>query len=64
VQRNGVTFELDLTESIDRALHDQGCFEPTTTAALAQLTKPGMTVLDLGANIGAHALFLARHVGP
>ena len=64
VTRNGVTFALDITESIDRSLHDQGCFEQTTTAVLAQLARPGMTVLDIGANIGAHALYLAKHVGP
>jgi FkbM family methyltransferase len=64
VERHGATFELDLTEFIDKALHDQGCFEPTTTAVLARLARPGMTVLDIGANIGAHTLHLALRVGP
>lgn len=64
VQRDGITYELDLTEYIDRNIHDHGCFEPSTTAALAQCTKRGMTVLDIGANIGAHTFKLAQHVGP
>ncbi len=62
--RGGIHFELDLREFIDRSLHDQGCFEPATTAVLAQFARPGMTVLDIGANIGAHTLHLAQHVGP
>ena len=31
---------------------------------LAQLIEPGMTVLDVGANIGVYTTFLARLVGP
>src|SRR5262249_54566099 len=41
-----------------------GSFEPSTVAALRRHVKPGATVLDIGANIGAHTLQLARLVGP
>ncbi|AGX88144.1 glycosyltransferase [Candidatus Symbiobacter mobilis CR] len=63
VTRNGILFELDLSETIERSIYDIGCFEPATTAAIAKLVKSGMTVIDIGANIGAHALFMAQLVG-
>lgn len=63
VNRSGLTYELDLCEGIDLALYLFGSFEPATRAALAKFVKPGMTVLDVGANIGAHTLYLAKLVG-
>ena len=60
---NGVTFELDLNQYIDKCIYADGCFEPPTARALARLVQPGMTVLDIGANIGAHAFPLAQRVG-
>jgi FkbM family methyltransferase len=41
-----------------------GRFEPSTVAAFRRYVKPGATVLDIGANIGAQTLQLARLVGP
>jgi FkbM family methyltransferase len=60
---DGLNYRLDLSEGIDLAIYLQGKFEPTTAAALSRLVKPGTTVLDIGANIGAHTLRLARLVG-
>ncbi len=60
----GVTYELDLNETIDAAIYFEGCFEPDTTTAINTLCRPGMTVLDVGANIGCHTLRFARLVGP
>ncbi|HTI69014.1 MAG TPA: FkbM family methyltransferase [Candidatus Limnocylindria bacterium] len=62
-QSQGVTWLLDPSQEIDRCLRDQGCFEPETTAALKELVAPGMTIVDVGANIGAHALPFAVRVG-
>ena len=39
-------------------------FEPATTAAFTRFVKTGWTILDIGANVGAHALPLAKLVGP
>lgn len=39
-----------------------GTYEAAETAMLRRLTPPGSTVLDVGANIGWHAMFLARTV--
>jgi FkbM family methyltransferase len=38
--------------------------EPRTTRLLAQWLKPGMTVIDIGCNIGYYALLEAQRVGP
>lgn len=40
-----------------------GRYEPEVTAALRQHCRPGMTVLDIGANAGHHMLLLSRLCG-
>lgn len=64
VNRRGVRWELDLAEGIDFSIWLRGYFEPETVAAYRHLVRPGVTVLDVGANIGAHTLHLAVAVGP
>ena len=63
VRRRGVRWQLDLREGIDLSIYLLRAFEPSTLKAFERLVKPGMTVLDIGANIGAHTLHLARLVG-
>ena len=63
VTRHGVRFELDLNEGIDFCIYLLGTFEPDTYRTLRRLVRPGATVLDIGANIGAHTLHLAQAVG-
>src|SRR5208283_897383 len=46
------------------ALHRAGLMGAPERAALAALARPGMTVLDIGANLGLYSLLLARSVGP
>ena len=41
-----------------------GTTEPDVQAALDLLLRPGMTVYDIGANVGFHALSAARRIGP
>jgi FkbM family methyltransferase len=62
--RRGVVYELDLSQGIDFAIYLGGMFERNTAVAMARLTEPSSLVLDIGANIGAHALHLANLVGP
>jgi len=60
---DGSLYELDLGESIDLNLF-LGEFERDIHTAVADLCRPGMTVADIGANVGAHTLLFARAVTP
>src|ERR1700731_400364 len=63
VSRDGLMWDLDLNEGIDFAIYLLRAFEWSTRNTLRDRVKPGATVLDIGANIGAHTLDLARSVG-
>ena len=40
-----------------------GKWEPAESAFIQRFVQPGMTVFDIGANIGAHSFLLAKRVG-
>jgi FkbM family methyltransferase len=61
VRRRQVTWDLDLNEGIDLAIY-LGLYQRVPRRA-ARWIRPGALVLDIGANIGAHSLPLARAVG-
>lgn len=63
VKRKGVMWELDLKEGIDFSIWLLGSFEPETVRCYQRIVKSGDVVLDIGANIGAHTLLLAKAVG-
>lgn len=63
VTRSGIHWHLDLREGIDFSIYLLGAFERSTIAAYTQLVRSGSVALDIGANIGAHTMFLARLVG-
>jgi FkbM family methyltransferase len=63
VVRHGLHYALDLAQGIDLAIYLFGQFEPTTAAACTRHVRPGWCALDIGANVGAHTLNLARLVG-
>jgi FkbM family methyltransferase len=57
----GMPMQLDMQVEKDFWL---GTYEPEMQLALSELIKPGMTVYDVGANIGYVTLMLAKIVGP
>jgi FkbM family methyltransferase len=60
--REGITYSLDLSETID-ALIQVGAFECDVQHAIVSLYQPGTIALDIGANVGAHALPLGKTAG-
>ena len=59
----GYAMDLRLCDHIAQRLLLSGRFEPEVSTAILALVKPGMIVLDIGANIGVHTLHLAKRVG-
>ena len=49
---------------IGRSLDLYGEFSEGEVEAFRQIVHPGQLVVEIGANIGAHTVFLAQHVGP
>ncbi|HEV7877785.1 FkbM family methyltransferase [Bradyrhizobium sp.] len=64
VLRDGIKYDLNLSEGIDLGIYLGNFYERQTGSALSKLVAPASLVLDIGANIGAHTLHLARLVGP
>lgn len=64
VTRRGIRWGLDLREGIDFSIYLLGAFELATIKAYEPRIPFGGTVLDVGANVGAHTLHMARCVGP
>jgi FkbM family methyltransferase len=64
VIRGGIRWRLDLTEGVDLAIYLSGHFESRTVRVFRGMLRPGDTAIDVGANIGANTLELARCVGP
>ena len=63
-KRGGLRWMLDLNEGIDFSIFLLGSFEPDAVRCYERLLQPGDVGIDIGANIGAHTLVMARAVGP
>lgn len=63
VERSGFRWRLHRDSYIGRMILEHSVFEPETTQLVQDLVKPGMHVLDIGANIGYYTLMLANCVG-
>jgi FkbM family methyltransferase len=51
-------------KDIARTILHRGQYEPIETAVMLRHLRPGMTVIDVGANIGHYAMVAAGAVGP
>lgn len=58
----GSILPLDLGNYVDRMIY-MGCYEPLNTARFKRILRPGMTVVDVGSNIGYFTLLAAQRVG-
>ena len=62
VRRDKTNWALDLSEGIDLSIFLFGGFERSAHIAYKRLLRPGMVVIDIGANVGSHTLPLAACV--
>ena len=61
--RNEIKYKLDLNEVIDFAIYKEGKWEKYTHKFLETYIKSNDIVLEVGANIGAHTLTIAKIIG-
>ncbi len=62
-RRGDILWHLDINDGLDLAIF-LNVYEPLTSKVLIQTTNLNDTVMDIGANNGAHTLPLAKKVGP
>ncbi|MBD2081728.1 FkbM family methyltransferase [Leptolyngbya sp. FACHB-17] len=60
---NDCSLMCDLRDHVQRQIYFLGTYEPIEAYLFNQLLKPGMTVIDAGANIGQYTLLAATGVG-
>ncbi|MBI5725472.1 MAG: FkbM family methyltransferase [Planctomycetes bacterium] len=64
VRRQKLRWRLRPERFLDRQILLRGAFEPKTTQLVRRFVRPGMRVLDVGANIGYFTTIIAGLVGP
>lgn len=57
-------FRFDPTPVLGRVMYYRGLAEERSIVRLRQLLKPGMTFVDVGANVGLYSVVAAHCVGP
>lgn len=59
----GSQFRLDLSDYIQKNIY-LGTYEPHETSLVSEYLQPGMTFIDIGANVGYYTALAASKVGP
>jgi FkbM family methyltransferase len=60
---NGLRMTCDLRDHVQRQIYFRGAYEPIEAYLFRHLLRPGMVVVDAGANVGQYALNAALEVG-
>lgn len=60
----GFRMTIPATCWVAEEFRDRGAYEQITTEVAAALIRPGMTVLDVGANVGYFTMVFAERTGP
>ncbi len=60
----GAVMVLDIKEHVQRWIFYFGVYESDTVQLFRALAKPGMTIIDVGANVGQYTLLAASIAGP
>jgi FkbM family methyltransferase len=59
------TFLVDLRDQgVAGPMYLRGCYEPSETRLFQGLLRPGMTFIDVGANLGYYTVLASKLVGP
>jgi len=64
IERHGATVILNQKDAVVSGAITFGVYEPAETAFFCSVCKPGMTFLDIGANIGYYAALASGRIGP
>ena len=56
--------EVDPLDMIGKHIIANGVYEPDTVAFIREALRPGMTFVDVGANVGQYSLIASERVGP
>jgi FkbM family methyltransferase len=61
---DGYRFPVDRGTLLGWTVHLFGAYEPEVRAEIRRILQPGDVAIDVGANVGWHALLMAQRVGP
>jgi len=61
--KDGITFDLDVHECVQKAIFCFHYFEPADVAGFRTFIKPNGVVFDVGANIGQYSLLASKLMG-
>lgn len=61
---NGCKVECDLSEHVERQIYFRNVYELLESWLFYSMLRPGMCVVDAGANIGQYSMLAATKVGP